>query len=151
MNDESILSQIIEFFRELVASLGEGYLFFGSPFDIVRYIIDVAIVTFLFYWMLLFIRQTRAWQLIKGIVLILFAVLLFSVFGLQMVNFIFNRLLYVFAIFFIILSSRSSDVYLRPLVFVPPVRSRLFSVMLRRVMIRQYRLLSTRSVMHARR
>lgn len=103
MNDESILSQIIEFFRELVASLGEGYLFFGSPFDLVRYIIDIAIVTFLFYWIILFIRQTRAWQLIKGIILILLAVLLFSVLGLQMVNFIFNRLLYVFAIFFIIL------------------------------------------------
>ena len=103
MGDGSIITQIFEFFRELVASLGDGYLFFGSPWDIIRYIVDIAFVTFLFYWIILFIRQTRAWQLIKGIILILGFVLICSFIGLQMVGFLFNRLLYVFAIFFIIL------------------------------------------------
>jgi len=103
MGDSSVFSQLIEFFRELVASLGDGYLFFGSPWDIVRSLIDIAFVTFLFYWILLFIRQTRAWQLIKGILLVLAGVLVCSLLGLQMVSFLFNRLLYVFAFFFIIL------------------------------------------------
>ena len=71
MGEGSIFSQIIEFFRELVASLGDGYLFFGSPWDIFLYIIDITIVAFFFFWIMVFIRQTRAWQLIKGIVIIL--------------------------------------------------------------------------------
>ena len=103
MGDSSIFSQIIEFFRELVASLGDGYLFFGSPLDIIRYVVDIILVTFLFYWIILFIKQTRAWQLIKGIILILVFILICSFMGLQMVGFLFNRLLYVFAFFFIIL------------------------------------------------
>ena len=103
MGEESIFSQIVEFFRELIASLGDGYLFFGGPWDIVRYVIDIIFVTFLFYWLIMFIRQTRAWQLIKGIGLILAFVVFCSFLGLQMVGYIFNRLLYVFAIFFIIL------------------------------------------------
>lgn len=103
MGDSGLFSQIIEFFRELIASLGEGYLFFGSPLEIVRYILDILIVTFMFYWLLIFIRQTRAWQLIKGIGFVLVLVLVMSLFGFQMISFIFNRLLYVFAIFFIIL------------------------------------------------
>jgi len=103
MGEDSILSQIVEFFRELVASLGDGYLFFGGPWDIVRYIIDIVFVTMLFFWIIMFLRQTRAWQLIKGIILILFFVILCSFLGLQMVGFLFNRLLYVFAFFFIIL------------------------------------------------
>ncbi|MBR2522857.1 MAG: diadenylate cyclase [Clostridiales bacterium] len=103
MSEGSIFSQIIEFFRELVASLGDGYLFFGSPWDIFLYIIDITIVAFFFFWIMVFIRQTRAWQLIKGIIIILAAVLACSVLGLQMVSFLFNRLLYVFAILFIIL------------------------------------------------
>ena len=113
MGEDSILSQIVEFFRELVASLGDGYLFFGGPWDIVRYVIDIIFVTMLFFWIIMFLRQTRAWQLIKGIILILAFVLLCSFMGLQMVGFLFNRLLYVFAFFFIILFSRSSGELLR--------------------------------------
>ncbi len=103
MGEDSIFLQIVEFFRELVASLGDGYLFFGGPWDIVRYIVDIVFVTFLFYWIIMFIRQTRAWQLIKGIGLILAIVIFCSILGLQMVGYLFNNLIYVFAVFFIIL------------------------------------------------
>ncbi|SCW39271.1 TIGR00159 family protein [Ruminococcaceae bacterium YRB3002] len=103
MGQDSIFTMIVEFFRELVKSLGDGYLFFGGPLDIIRYVLDIAFVTFLFYWMMLFLRQTRAWQLVKGIVLILVFVALCSILGFQMVGFLFNRLLYVIAFFFIIL------------------------------------------------
>lgn len=99
----SILTQIIDFFRELIASLNSGYLFFGSSWDLLRYAADILLVALLFYWILLFIKQTRAWQLIKGIVLILVFVLLCGLFGLEMVGFIFNRFLYVFAILFIVI------------------------------------------------
>ncbi|MCR5615089.1 MAG: diadenylate cyclase [Saccharofermentans sp.] len=103
MSNESFIYQIIEFINELIASLDNGVLFFGSPWDFIRYVLDIIMVTFLFYWILLFIRQTRAWQLIKGIVLILFFVAFCGIIGLDMVGFIFNTFLYVFAILFIVL------------------------------------------------
>ncbi len=103
MSSDSFITQIIEFINELIASLDNGVLFFGSPWDFIRYILDIILVTFLFYWILLFIRQTRAWQLIKGIVLILVFVSFCGIIGLDMVGFIFNTFLYVFAIMFIVL------------------------------------------------
>ena len=71
MSNTSIISQIFEFLGELFKSLDNGTLFFGSPWDFIRSAIDIALVTFLFYTVLMFIRQTRAWQLIKGIVFVL--------------------------------------------------------------------------------
>jgi len=103
VSNESFITQIIEFINELIASLDSGVLFFGSPWDFIRYILDIVLVTFLFYWILLFIRQTRAWQLIKGIVFILLFVAFCGIIGLDMVGFIFNTFLYVFAILFIVL------------------------------------------------
>ncbi len=103
MGTFSIIDQIIDFITELIQSLKDGYLFFGSKWDIIRYGLDIVIVAFLFYWTLLFIKQTRAWQLIKGIVLIMMFVLISGLLGLNMVGYLFNRLLYVFAILFIVI------------------------------------------------
>ena len=115
MGSDSVIGQLIDFIAEqyydeyiagiaeLVNSFSSGYVFFGSAADILRYGADILLVTVLFYWILLFIKQSRAWQLMKGIILILAFVLLCGLFGLQMVGFIFNRLLYVFAILFIVL------------------------------------------------
>jgi uncharacterized protein (TIGR00159 family) len=103
MSNASFISQIFEFLGELFNSLDKGTLFFGSVWDFIRYAIDIVMVTFLFYTVLLFIRQTRAWQLIKGIVLILLFVAFCGIIGLDMVGFIFNTFLYVFAILFIVL------------------------------------------------
>ncbi len=103
MSNTSIITQIFEFLGELFNSLDKGTLFFGSVWDFIRYAIDIALVTFLFYTLLMFIRQTRAWQLIKGIVLILMFVAFCGVVGLDMVGFLFNRLLYIVAILFVVL------------------------------------------------
>lgn len=103
MSGSTFIKQIVEFVNELIASLDSGVLFFGSPWDFVRYLLDIILVTFLFYWILLFVRQTRAWQLIKGIVFILLFVAVCGLIGLDMVGYIFNKFLYVFAILFIVL------------------------------------------------
>jgi len=103
MGNSDFITQIITFVNELFKSLNSGYLFLGSSWDFVRYIIDIAVVTAMFYWLFTFVRQTRAWQLIKGIVLVLIFVFFCSIIGMDMVSFLFNRLLYVFAILFIIL------------------------------------------------
>ena len=103
MGSDSLIGQLIDFIAELFNSISSGYVFFGRTVDVIRYGVDILLVAALFYWILLFVRQSRAWQLIKGIILILCFVLLCGLFGLQMVGYIFNRLLYVFAILFIVL------------------------------------------------
>ena len=103
MSNTSIISQIFDFLGELFNSLDKGTLFFGSLWDFIRYTIDIALVTFLFYTVLMFIRQTRAWQLIKGIVFVLVFVAFCGLIGLDMVGFLFNRLLYIVAILFVVL------------------------------------------------
>lgn len=99
----SIIEQFINFIVELFKSVSHGYLFFGSAWDIVRYALDIILVTVLFYWVLVFIQQSRAWQLIKGILLIVGLVMICGLMGLEMVGFVFNRLLYVFAFLFIVI------------------------------------------------
>ena len=103
MADESYITRIIDFIVELFNSFKSGYLFFGSTADLIKYAIDIILVTFLFYWILLFIRQSRAWQLIKGIVLILLFVIVCGLFQLDMVGFIFSKLLYVLAFAFVVI------------------------------------------------
>lgn len=92
-----------DFIREVFSSLDSGYMFFGGPLDLVRYVIDILLVTFVLYSILRIIRDTRAWQLLKGVLLIMAFVLVCSFLGLEMVGFIFNRLLYIIAILFVVI------------------------------------------------
>ena len=46
------------------------YLGFDSPISILRVSIDVAIVSFAIYKLLVLIRDTRAWQLMKGVIFV---------------------------------------------------------------------------------
>jgi uncharacterized protein (TIGR00159 family) len=103
MGSDSFFEQIYSFISELFRSVSNGYLFFGSAWDIIRYAADIVLVSVLFYWTIRFIRQTRAWQLIKGVVLIILFVICCGLFGLEMVNFLFNKLLYVLAFLFVVI------------------------------------------------
>ena len=42
MGSFSIVDDIFEFITELVKSLKDGYLFFGSKWDLIRYAADIA-------------------------------------------------------------------------------------------------------------
>ena len=103
MGSDSFFEQIYSFISELFRSVSNGYLFFGSAWDIIRYAADIVLVSVLFYWIIRFMRQTRAWQLIKGVVLIVLFVICCGLFGLEMVNFLFNKLLYVLAFLFVVI------------------------------------------------
>ncbi len=66
-------------------------------------IIDVAIVSFLFYKVIVFFRNTRAYQLLKGIALVLIISQLSEIFGLSAVSFILKNTLQVGLIAVVIL------------------------------------------------
>ncbi len=103
MNGYSIFDKAVDFLAELFKSLTEGYLFFGSTADVVRAVFDIVLIAALCYVALRFVKQSRAWQLIQGLIFIYAVVFVCSVFGLQMVGFLFSKLLYVFAILMVVI------------------------------------------------
>ncbi|MBO4475027.1 MAG: diadenylate cyclase CdaA [Clostridiales bacterium] len=98
-----MFEKLSDFVSEIFSSLDSGYMFFGGPLDLVRYAIDIILVTFILYNILRIIRETRAWQLLKGVMLILVFILFCSFLGLEMVGYLFNKMLYIVAILFVVI------------------------------------------------
>ncbi len=71
---------------------------FASPWNIIRSLLDIAIVSYLFYRILRWITGTRAEQLLKGLVLLLVFSVCASLLRLDMVNWIVEKLWILFAI-----------------------------------------------------
>lgn len=80
-----------------------GYVGLNDPLYIIRTIIDISIVSWVIYKLIILVKETRAWQLIKGILLILVATELSRILGLKTINFILSNLLSVLAIGAIVL------------------------------------------------
>ncbi len=70
----------------------------ASPWDIIRSLIDIAIVAYVFYRILRLISGTRAEQLLKGLVLLLGFSVIISYLNLTMVKWLMEKLWIIFAI-----------------------------------------------------
>jgi uncharacterized protein (TIGR00159 family) len=101
--DDSFLAQIFDFMNEIFKGFNSGVLFFGGPLDIFRYIVDILLITFILYGLLRILRETRAWQLLKGLLLIFLMTIICSLLGLEMVSFIINNVLYIVALAFVVI------------------------------------------------
>lgn len=82
---------------------------FASPWDIIRSLMDISIVAYAFYRLLVLIRGSRAEQLLKGIILLLLFSALSSFLNLELVNWLIEKLWILFAI-------------ILPIVFQPELR-----------------------------
>lgn len=71
---------------------------FASPWDILRNIIDIAIIAYVFYRILGLIRGSRAEQLLKGLIILLVFSVAASLLHLEMVNWLLEKAWIVFAI-----------------------------------------------------
>ena len=80
-----------------------GYIGFKDPLSILRAVIDIGIVSYVIYKLIILVKETRAWQLIKGILFILAATELSKLLGLRTINFILQNTLSVLAIGAIVL------------------------------------------------
>ena len=80
-----------------------GYIGFKDPLSILRAVIDIGIVSYVIYKLIILVKETRAWQLIKGILFILAATELSKLLGLKTINFILQNTLSVLAIGAIVL------------------------------------------------
>ena len=67
---------IVEYFKTLQE----------SPWKMISFIIDVAIVILLLYYAIRVAKGSRAWQLIKGIALLVFITILSGVLNLKILN-----------------------------------------------------------------
>ena len=80
-----------------------NYIGFESPLDVIRAIFDIGIVAYVIYRAILLVKETRAWQLIKGLLLIVVVSYLSSVLELNTVNYILTNAIQVTAIAVVVL------------------------------------------------
>jgi len=80
-----------------------GYIGLSSPLSIIRTLIDVSIVSWVVYKLIVLVKETRAWQLIKGILLIVLATEASKILGLKTISYILQGVLSVLAIGAIVL------------------------------------------------
>ncbi|MEA4924531.1 MAG: diadenylate cyclase CdaA [Syntrophomonadaceae bacterium] len=71
---------------------------FASPWNILRSLIDIGIVAYIFYRLLSLIKGSRAEQLLKGLFILLLFSVAVSVLQLDMVNWLLEKLWIIFAI-----------------------------------------------------
>ena len=75
-----------------------GYIGITGPLSIIRAIVDIGLVTFVIYKIIMLVKDTRAWQLIKGIIFILVAAELSKVLKLNTIAYILNYTISVLTI-----------------------------------------------------
>ncbi len=73
--------------RELIMQVGE-FLGLEGPLDIIRMVVDIGLVSFLVFKLIQLVRETRAMQLVKGILFIVIGANLSRVFGLSTIAFL---------------------------------------------------------------
>ncbi len=78
-------------FAEIINNFA-NYVGFTSPVSIIKAIIDIAIVSYLIYKLVFLVRETRAWQLIKGILILVVIAYLSGALGLKTLEFILTNM-----------------------------------------------------------
>lgn len=98
-----LISGFGQFFTNAFRDITNGLIFFGGPLDIVIAAFDIFITTLVVYYILRLLRDSRAWQLLKGLILIIAFALAGSLAGLTTVGFLLNNTISVLAIAFVII------------------------------------------------
>lgn len=98
-----ILSELGSIISDIFANFKSGLLFFGGPLDIVIAALDILATSLVIYYVLKVLRDSRAWQLLKGVLLIIAFAIICSLVGLTTVGFLFNNTISVLAIAFVII------------------------------------------------
>ncbi|UWV47987.1 diadenylate cyclase CdaA [Acetivibrio thermocellus] len=89
-------------FWDIIANLSTN-LDIKSLWDLIKTIIDIGIVSFVIYKLIKLIRETRAWQLIKGILVIVIAARASELIGFKTLSFILRLTIEYMAIILVVL------------------------------------------------
>lgn len=76
-----------DFINALMEEFRNGFFLFDSPWDLFVSFLDIAVTTFACFYILKLISETRAWQLLKGLLWLLVFTILAGWFGLRTINF----------------------------------------------------------------
>ncbi len=79
---------ITEFLRALINELQNGLFLFSSPLDIFISLLDIGVTAFALYYVLKLISETRAWQLLKGLLWLFLFTLIAGWLGLNTINYV---------------------------------------------------------------
>jgi diadenylate cyclase len=83
------ISQWINF--SYIGEFIKNYIPYNRPVDIIRMLVDIGIVSFIIYKLVQLVRETRAWQLLKGILVILITALISSWLQLSTLTYLLNK------------------------------------------------------------
>jgi len=75
----------------------------SSPLAVISAIIDIAIVSYLVYKLMIFVKEIRAWSLLKGVLVIIIVAIVSSLLGLQIMTFLFSNILTFAALSIVVL------------------------------------------------
>lgn len=75
----------------------------SSPLAVISAIIDIAIVSYLVYKLMIFVKEIRAWSLLKGVLVIVLVAIVSSLLGLQIMTFLFSNILTFAALSIVVL------------------------------------------------
>lgn len=89
-------------FSDLIGYLAD-YIGLRDPLAIVRALVDISIVSYLLYKAIMLVKETRAWQLLKGILLIAIAYYISNLLQLKTVEFIMSNVIQLAGITAVIL------------------------------------------------
>jgi diadenylate cyclase len=103
LNNSDILTNLGQFVTNLFQDFTSGLLFFGGPLDIAVAVLDILATALVVYYVLKILRDSRAWQLLKGLLLIISFAIICSVAGLTTVGFLLNNTISVLAIAFVVI------------------------------------------------
>ena len=92
------IDDVVAFLNKVFEGIASALFVFGNGWDIVRTVIDIAICAAAFYFVLALVRNTRAWQLLKGLILIIVFSLFSGFLGLQTMNYILSSTISFLAI-----------------------------------------------------
>lgn len=104
--NQAVPSALQEFWRTVSNMFGGGELLFGT-FDTwqsaVRVILDLAVTAFVIYFILKLFNDSRAWQLLKGVLFILAFTFVCGVLGLNTINYVLSNSISVLVVSFVII------------------------------------------------
>ncbi|NLZ70773.1 MAG: TIGR00159 family protein [Clostridiaceae bacterium] len=102
----SLSDRVVEFFRSLWREIGSGLLLLGGMDgwqEVVTNTLDIIVTAVAFYYLLKVLSDTRAWQLIKGLLFITLFAVVCSLLGMQTINYILVNSISVLAIGVVVL------------------------------------------------
>ena len=89
-------------FQKVITYLA-GYLNLDSFWGVVRTILDVGLVAFLFFQLIVLLRDSRAWQILKGVLLVIAVAVVARLVGLNTVSYIMNLILNVLPVLIVVI------------------------------------------------